>query len=374
MGKHIVLAGGGHAHMTCMLKAGELLSHGHRITLLSASPYHYYSGMGPGMLSGIYRPQEIRFNVKKMAENRGAKYIEDKVIRIDPDRHILYLISGETLHYDIVSFNTGSDVPTGSMTIRDSDIYTVKPIINLLKARDNIVEQLRKKSLDIVVIGGGAAGVEIAGNVWRLVKDNGGNARISLIAGTKLMGRFPDRVRKLAVSSFKERAIEVIEGDRVKNIEKDTVILTSGKKIKRDIVFPAMGVKPSSLFRDSGLPTGSDGGLLVNSHLHSVAHTDVLGGGDCISLAGHDLAKVGVYAVRQNPILFHNLMASANGKELATFEPGGNYLLIFNMGDNKGIFWRDNIVWGGKLAFRLKDHIDRKFMRKFQVSGELNEK
>jgi NADH dehydrogenase FAD-containing subunit len=135
-----------------------------------------------------------------------------------------------------------------------------------------------------------------------------------------------------------------------------------------------MGVKPSSFFKDSGLPTGSDGGLLVNSHLHSVAYTDVFGGGDCINLAGHDLAKVGVYAVRQNPILFHNLMASANGKALATFDPGGTYLLIFNMGDNKGIFWRDKIVWGGKLAFKLKDRIDRKFMRKFQVSGELSEK
>ena len=100
----------------------------------------------------------------------------------------------------------------------------------------------------------------------------------------------------------------------------------------------------------------------------------MFGGGDCINLAGHNLSKVGVYAVRQNPVLFHNVMASANGKKLATFDPGGNYLLIFNMGDNKGIFWKDKIVWGGKLAFRLKDHIDRKFMKKFQVSGELNEK
>ena len=248
MGKHIVMVGGGHAHMTCMLNAGEFCEFGHRVTLVSSSPYHYYSGMGPGMLSGIYEPHEIRFNVKKMTEDRGAKYIEDKAIRIDPDKHILYLMSGETLHYDVVSFNTGSDVPTTSMTIKNHNIYTVKPIINLLKARDKIVEQLKTKALDIVVIGGGAAGVEIAGNVWRLVEDNGGNAKISLIAGTTLMGRFPDRVRKLAVSSFKKRDIDVIEGDRVERIEIDKVILTSGKEIRRDIVFPAMGVKPSSYF------------------------------------------------------------------------------------------------------------------------------
>jgi NADH dehydrogenase FAD-containing subunit len=373
MGKHIVLVGGGHAHMTCMLNTGAFYQHGHRITLVSSSPYHYYSGMGPGMLSGIYSPQEIRFNVKKMVEDRGGTYIKDTVIRIDPDKHILYFSSGETLHYDIVSCNTGSDVPTDSIAMEDSDIYTVKPIINLLKAHDRIVEQLKTKALNIVVIGGGPAGVEIAANVWRLVSDKGGNAWISLIAGKKLMGRFPGRVRKLTISSFKKRGIEVFEDEHVKSIETDKVILTSGKEIKRDIVFPAMGVRPSSLFRNSGLPSGNDGGLLVNSQLHSVAYTDIFGGGDCINLAGHGLAKVGVYAVRQNPILFHNLMASANGRELAAFDPGGNYLLIFNMGDNKGIFWKDRIVWGGKLAFRLKDYIDRTFMRKFQVSGELEE-
>jgi hypothetical protein len=43
------------------------------------------------------------------------------------------------------------------------------------------------------------------------------------------------------------------------------------------------------------------------------------------------------------------------------------------MGNGRGIAWRKHFVWEGRLAFMLKDSIDRRFMRKFQVSGELHE-
>jgi NADH dehydrogenase FAD-containing subunit len=122
-----------------------------------------------------------------------------------------------------------------------------------------------------------------------------------------------------------------------------------------------------------GLITGDDGGMLVDSFLRSTANPEIFGGGDCISLAGNPLAKAGVYAVRQNPVLVHNLMAALEGGDLEPFPPGGAYMLIMNMGDGTGIFWKKGLVWNGSLAFRLKDYIDRRFMAKFQVSGELNE-
>ena len=141
-----------------------------------------------------------------------------------------------------------------------------------------------------------------------------------------------------------------------------------------DIAFIAIGARPSPLFRDSGIPTGADGGMLVNPHLQSVAYPDIFGGGDCISLKGRQLAKVGVYVVRENPILCHNLTVALEGGMMKVFTPQPHYLLIFNMGDGRGIYWKKGWVWEGRLAFLLKDTIDRQFMRKFQLSGELAEK
>ena len=123
-------------------------------------------------------------------------------------------------------------------------------------------------------------------------------------------------------------------------------------------------------WKQSALPTGSDGGLLVNAYLQSVAYPNMFGGGDCISFEPRPLDKVGVYAVRQNPVLYANLLAALEDKDLMAFEPQDTYLLIYNLGNDTGIFYRGNRVWKGRLIFRLKDTIDRKFMRKFQISGE----
>jgi NADH dehydrogenase FAD-containing subunit len=374
MAKRLVFVGGGHAHLTCLKNLHEFEKLGHNVTLISPSPYHYYSGMGPGMLSGIYRPQEVRFNVKRMAEDRGATFKEGKVVRIDLNRRLLFLASGEEIPYDVVSFNTGSDVPMELLTSMSHDnIFSVKPVVNLLKARQIILSVLREgRRPNFVVVGGGAAGLEITANLWRLVHAYG-IGKITNIAGKRLMSGAPERVRDLAINSFSKRGVEVIEGSYVKTVERETVTLSDGRRLPIDYIFMAVGIKPSSLFKDSGILTGQDGGLLVNTYLQSVAYPEIFGGGDCINLQGHDLAKVGVYAVRENPILYHNLRVALEGGTMKSFIPQKTFLLIFNMGNGKGIFWKKNWVWDGRLAFLLKDYIDRSFMKKFQVSGERNE-
>jgi NADH dehydrogenase FAD-containing subunit len=376
VGKRLVFVGGGHAHLTSLKHVSGFKKRGHEVVLISPSPYHYYSGMGPGMLSGIYRPWEVRFHIKKLAEHQGATFIKDKVIKIDPGRHLLFLSSGESVSYDIVSFNTGSEVPVESLVPTPGEnVVTVKPVVNLLKAHHIILEAIgSNKALNFVVVGGGPAGVEISANLWRLLNENHGKGEITLIGGKRLLGDAPGKVRRLVLESLTRRGVKIIEGTHVKAVKNGTVSLSDGREVAFDLTFIAIGIRPSSLFLDSGLPAAADGGLLVNSYLQNVAFPNIFGGGDCISLEGHSLAKVGVYAVRENPILYHNLLSSLEGWKMKAFEPQKHFLLIFNMGDGQGIFWKKNWAWGGRLAFLLKDYIDRTFMRKFQVSGELDER
>jgi NADH dehydrogenase FAD-containing subunit len=129
----------------------------------------------------------------------------------------------------------------------------------------------------------------------------------------------------------------------------------------------ALGVRPSTIFESPGLPVGKDKGLLVNPCLQSVKYPDIFGGGDCISFENQPLDKVGVYAVRQNPVLLNNLLARADNRELQKFDPGPEYLLIFNVGSGLGVLKKKWLVFGGKTAFCIKDYIDRKFMKKFQA-------
>jgi NADH dehydrogenase FAD-containing subunit len=374
MSRHLILVGGGHAHLTCLKQLRDFMARGHRVSLVSPAAYHYYSGMGPGMLGGTYSPGEIRFNVKSMTESAGGEFVSGSVTHIDAPRRVLHLDSGSELPFDVVSLNTGSSVALQSVTVKSQEnVFAVKPIINLLQARRRLVELARKATIRILVVGGGPAGLEIAGNTWKLSQDQGASAEITLVAGKELMANFPAQVRGLALKSLAARGIEVIEGAHLSTLEDGAAVLHDGRRLPYDVALLALGVKPASLFTDSGLATGKDGGMLVNEYLHAIDYPYIFGGGDCISFQNRPLDKVGVYAVRQNPILYHNLLGALEGRPLRPFQPQSDYLLIFNLGDGKGIFWKKNWVLNGRLAFILKNYIDRKFMRKFQISGEARE-
>ena len=374
MAKHLVLVGGGHAHLTCLKNLQEFIKRGHEVTVVGPATHHYYSGMGPGMLAGTYRPQEIRFNIQKMALAGGASFRQGTVTRIMPVEKRLVLAGGEHLSYDVVSFNTGSGIPTSDLSIAaDARVFTVKPIEQLLQAQRHIKERLKKKTHHIIIAGGGPAGLEITANLWRLAANLGGQARFTLVAGRRLMRDFPEKVRELALKSLRRREVEVIEGTYLQEVQTNVAQLQDGRMLPFDMIFLALGVQPSPLFKNSGIETGPDGGLLVNEYLQSVAFPEIFGGGDCICFQPQPLDRVGVYAVRENPILFYNLKAALEGRAMRRFKPGGDYLLLFNMGDDRAIFWKKQLVFDGRLAFWLKDYIDRRFMKKFQISGELEE-
>jgi NADH dehydrogenase FAD-containing subunit len=329
--------------------------------------------MGPGLLGGTYRPQEVRFNVKKMVEDRGAAFIEDTVTRIDADQKVMLLKSGEEIAYDIVSCNTGSAVPANETNVGGDHIFSVKPIENLIKVRQMIKAGLGTPTPKLIVVGGGAAALELAGNLWRLVKQTGTEAAITVCGGRNFLVSMPTKAQHYARKSLAARRIEVIEGARVNRLQEGLAVLEDQSQVPFDLALLAWGIEPSRLFRESGLPTGSDGGLLVNAYLQCVAYSEIFGGGDCICFEQQPLDKVGVYAVRQNPVLYANLLAALEDRALQAFHPQDTYLLIYNLGNETGIFYRGNWVWQGRLIFWLKDYIDRKFMRKFQVSGEMTE-
>ena len=370
MPKQLVLVGGGHAHLTMLARCRDYVDRGFRVTLISASSYHYYSGMGPGLLAGVYRPQDVRFHVGKMVADRGAQFIEDRLMRVDAVRRLLHLRSGRTVAYDVVSFNIGSDVALPPVSNGCDRVFPVKPIVSLLAARRAIIKLLGEGRPEIVVIGGGPAGLEIAGNVWRLVRDQAGQAHITVIPGRELLSGYTRRVQDLARRSLLRRGIAVRDGRYAGRIEKEEIVLDNGEAQKADIVLVATGIRPSPLFRDSGLPVGPDGGLLVNRFLQSTTHPELFGGGDAICFGPLSLPKVGVYAVRQNMILYRNTLASLEGTGLVPFEPQRDFLLIFNLGDGRAIMTKRGLACEGRLAWRLKDRIDRSFMKKFQVSGE----
>ena len=368
MRKRLVLAGGGHAHMVTLSNLNRFIEKGCQVTVIQPSEHHYYSGMGPGMLGKTYTPAEIRFATRRVVEKMGGTFVLGRIDRIDADARTVRLESGDFISYDVISCNVGSHVPQNTIIGGLDDIYLVKPIERLLEAQQRILDLASRQKLAIGIVGGGPSAVEIAGNVWRLTRGPGLHpALISILTKTTVMPHHPEGVRAKALASLKRRGIEIVDNCDVQEIRTGRVAAASGRTHELDIIFVAVGVKPNPVFRESGIPAGPDGGLLVNRYLQSTAYPTMFGGGDCVYFQEAPLDKVGVYAVRQNAVICHNLMAAMEGKALQAFDPGGDYLLIFNLGDGTGILYKRPILFGGRLAFIIKDYIDRKFMRRFQA-------
>ncbi|MDY6791875.1 MAG: FAD-dependent oxidoreductase [Thermodesulfobacteriota bacterium] len=368
MRKQLVLIGGGHAHMMTLENIDRFTEEGFKVTVIGPSFYHYYSGMGPGMLGGTYSPDDIRFATRDVVQKQGGIFIKDKVDRIDPGKKEIFTQTGQPFSYDVLSVNAGSYVPMQKVPQHSDNIYPVKPIEKLMEAAEKLEILFSQKKIRVSTVGGGPSSAEVAGNVWQLAKKvNKHMPDIRIFAGKKFMARFPQRVRAKVFSSLHRRGIQIFENGYVTEIKSDEIRLESDEIFSTDFTFMALGVRPSTIFEESGLPVGADKGLLVNKYLQSVKYPEIFGGGDCIYFKDQPLDKVGVYAVRENPVLLHNLMASLKGDALEAFDPGPEYLLIFNVGGGLGVLKKKWLVFEGKIAFKIKDYIDRKFMKKFQA-------
>jgi NADH dehydrogenase FAD-containing subunit len=367
--KRLVFVGGGHAHIYSLKYADRFIEQGAEVVLIGPDRFHYYSGMGPGMLSRIYEPEKVRFDVQAIIESRGGSFVKGKAAAIEAKNRRLVLEDGKAIDYDVVSCNVGSHVPLQLIPGAEGLAFPVKPIDQLERVRETIIEKIKNGTPNILLIGGGPAGVEMAGNIWRLVRAHKGNAQIILANSTdRLLPNVAARAGRLAEKSLSRRGVKILSNFMAASMDERAVHSQSGDTISYDLAILTIGIVPPRIFVDSGLKTSPDGALLVNDYLQSLDHPEIFGGGDCIAIQGKSLGRVGVYAVREGPILFHNLLARLTGKSIKAFRPQKRYLLIFNMGDGTGIFVRWPLVWQGKLAFRLKNYIDIGFMAKFQVA------
>lgn len=364
MKKHLIFAGGGHAHIYSLTRLDRFLDAGVDVTVVSRSGFHYYSGMGPGLLSGFYSPEETRFNVKEIVESFGCRFIEAGVVKVEPGQRKIILSDNTVLDYDFISFNTGSEVVPLHVSGSTDNIFPVKPLENISLIRERVT--LSKEKLRIAVVGGGAAGVEFAANIRELADSAETEADISIISREHILPGYSEPFYKRVLKYLKLRKINIYEYKNVRDIAQGSILFESGEMINFDIAVNAAGIKPSGIFMRSGMKTGEDGGLAVNKYLQHTAYPEIFAGGDCITFEPVHLNKVGVYAVRQGVYLFNNLLASIKGERPEEFKPQREYLAILNMGFRKGIMLWKGRVYSGAVPFYFKYYLDSSFMKKFQ--------
>jgi selenide,water dikinase len=172
------------------------------------------------------------------------------------------------------------------------------------------------------------------------------------------------RVRRL----LEGRGVRVCTGREVAAVEADAVWLADGARVPSALTVWVTGAAAHPLVRASGLPADASGFLCVDATLRAADGRAVWGAGDCIALAGAPwVPKAGVYAVREAPVLAHNLRAALAGGRPRRYAPQRHFLAALDTADGRAfVRWR-GLTGRGRWALALKDAIDERFVRRYQT-------
>jgi NADH dehydrogenase FAD-containing subunit len=368
--RRLVLVGAGHAHLHVIANAAALVRRGATVVVVAPDDF-WYSGLATGVLAGQYEPALDVVDVGALLARAGGRFVRDAAAAVDPAARHVALASGETLPYDLLSLDVGSEVAVDALPGATRHALAVKPLSNLVRLRRDLEARWdRAEHARVVVIGGGSSGVEVAAATQQLAIRRRGSVEVTLLTDTdRLLPAIRRGPALRAARELERRGVRCLTETRVTSIEADRVRTATGGVYPFDLLALATGLVPAPVLRHGGLATDDAGALLVDATLRSTLHPDVFGAGDCIAFEGRALPHIGVHAVKQAPVLLHNLLAVLDGRRLRRYRPQRRALLIVNLGDGTGLASWGRLAWRGRAAFLLKDRIDRRWLASVRLDS-----
>ncbi len=361
--KHLLLLGGGHAHVQVLQALAAEALPGVRVTLVSPFARQLYSGMVPGWLSGHYILDECAIPLLPLAQRANAEFIEASVTAIDAGTRKVTLSNSQVLRYDVVSINTGPVMNRDAIPgAREHGLF-VRPIEHFALLWDKLLALSELRGLSLAVIGAGAAGVELACAMQYRLRDR---ARISLVTGgLPPLADYSPEVRARARAALRRLSITVLE-DTCMHLTEQHLHLQSGTRLQCDAPVLAIGSSAPSWLTGSGLALDAQGFIATATTLQSTSHADVFAAGDVASNLVLQRPKSGVFAVRAGPALALNLRRYLGGGMLEEHLPKLRSLNLLACGRRSAI-----VSWGswtaqGAWAWYWKNWIDRKFVAKYR--------
>ena len=387
--KHLVLIGGGHSHLAVLRQLGMHPVPGLAVTLITREVVTPYSGSLPAHLAGHYNRDLMHIDLRPLAQFADACLIQSEVTAINLNDRSIKLGTRPDIPFDCLSLNIGSRPDSALITGATDHALAVKPIDRFLGNWESIKQQASAamaagQDYRLAIVGGGPASVELAfasqiaidpvesGN-----KQAPGRLQIILVsAGKQLLSGHNARSREFVRQELVRRGIEIRFSSRVDRFDKNRLVLTDGTELKCDSAIYATGASLPEWPFQCGLAKSEDGFIEVGPTLQTTSHDFVFAAGDAATIRNEPRPKSGVYAVRQGKILAENLRRFVTGRSLKRYFPQKKTLALISMGNKSAIATRGEWFYQGASMWRLKDTIDRRFLKKYselpQMPVELN--
>tara|TARA_E500000178_G_scaffold71126_2_gene68921 strand:- start:843 stop:2864 length:2022 start_codon:yes stop_codon:yes gene_type:complete len=339
----VVFAGAGHANMLALRMLAMSPPPQTCLTLVSPQSEAAYSGMVPGYLAGRYARKDICINLPAFCAKLGIRFVQGHITGLDSKAKQILMENQPAIGYDILSLNLGA---AGASTPEGNNLICAKPVHNFMNKIEYLIEKIDNHiESKIDVVGGGAAGVEIA----MALKERGGvHAEVSLFHRSGILKELGQRAAKHAEAALRRAGINIISAQwQAQRPDRITIM--------------AAGYHPQNILVDQELQNK----FPIRSDLKLQGHDDIFVVGDMAYFKPSPLPKSGVYAVRSAPILAANIRASLLGGQSKPFRPQKDFLRLVSLGTKNALASKYGVTVSAPIIWKWKHHVDQSFMRRF---------
>jgi NADH dehydrogenase len=320
---NIVIVGGGAGGLELACKLGRKLGR-ERVTLVDRAFYHIWKPSLHEVAAGTMDLHKEGLPYSMLAHQNDFTFVygsfagldagrkeitvaavqEDAGDEIIPQRRLGYstlcIAVGSTSHY----FGTaGAAEHTISLNgPLDAERFRLEMLKQMTWAESR-KEKDPSAGVDIIIIGGGATGVELAAELRESSNkyiDYGFRSlearrdiRITLLEGApRILPPLPERVAVAATALLEERHVRVVAGCQVAEITPAAVRDTAGRSYPFQICVWAAGIKAPAFLAGLGLPVNAAGQLEVTPRLNVQGQADIFAFGDCATCTLEDGRRV----------------------------------------------------------------------------------
>jgi len=236
---------------------------------------------------------------------------------------------------------------------------------------DQEKREAKTTGANIAVVGGGAAGLEVAMILQRKLGQKCSSINLFQSAD-RLLPTHPKITQNKLAKRASQMGLNIYLNEKVTSYHDHVITTSSGKQFACDRAIWATQASAPSWIAKTGLPTDSKGFIKVKRELQVEGHPIIFAAGDCIAFPT-PLAKSGVYAVRQGKVLANNLRSALLGAKRQKHKPQKNFLSLITAGEPVAYASKRVYLGSGHLWWLVKDYIDRKFMQKWQDYSQITQ-
>ena len=373
--KRIVIVGGGLGGLELAFK---LVDDDYQVILVDKNNYHQFPPLIYQVASGGLEPSSISFPFRRLFQGKKDFFFRmAKVESVNTDKKIINTTVGE-IDYDYLVMAFGAKTNFFGNKDIEATTLPMKSVSEAMRLRNTILRNLelalteedpaRKQALmNIVVVGGGASGVEIAGAVAEMKKNiiardypdlDSSQMHIYLVnAVDRLLSAMDPVSSKRAERDLKELHVHIRQPQFATEY-KDGILKTSaGLEIPTQTVIWVSGICANTVEGFPAESIGHAGRFLTDRFCRVKGVKDVYAIGDVSLVEGDEEYPLGhpqlaQVAMQQAKTVAKNFKAMSKGKELKPFKYK-NLGVMATIGRNHAVAEISGKKFGGFPAWAL---------------------